>query len=277
VDHTSLRGLLDSLRRRYSTRRHARRDPVSLLYGLDASEVEVGGMIVAFLAYGRLAQIMRSARQCLERLEGAPREFILSRPEHQLREACRGFRHRVVAESNMFSLLMAMRAVLLEYGSIQAGFLAQDSMDSRTVLPGLRGLAQVLLCRGGDAGHLVADPAKGSACKRWHLYLRWMVRHDDVDPGGWNCVAPSRLVVPLDTHMWRVCRGLGLTRRRTVGLHSALEITKALSRLAPDDPVKYDFPLMHASAAEDAELLSFLERHCGTYGSEEHGNRCRYP
>lgn len=91
--------------------------------------------------------------------------------------------------------------------------------------------------------NLLPRPSRGSACKRLFLYLRWMVRKDSVDPGGWTRVSPSRLVVPLDTHMGSACRRLGLVIRKTDDLKAALEATESFRRLRPDDPVRYDFAL----------------------------------
>jgi uncharacterized protein (TIGR02757 family) len=90
-------------------------------------------------------------------------------------------------------------------------------------------------------------PSGGSACKRINLFLRWMVRKDAVDPGGWTGVHPRQLIVPLDTHTIRAGRCLRLTRRVTPGWKMAADITDALRRLDPDDPVRYDFALCHLS------------------------------
>jgi uncharacterized protein (TIGR02757 family) len=90
-----------------------------------------------------------------------------------------------------------------------------------------------------------ARPSTGSACKRINLFLRWMVRRDAIDPGGWTAIPARQLVVPLDTHTIRTGRCLRLTRRTTPGWKMAVEITNALRNLDPDDPVRYDFALCH--------------------------------
>ena len=95
--------------------------------------------------------------------------------------------------------------------------------------------------------YFFARPSTGSACKRLNLFLRWMVRQDGVDPGGWSAVPRRQLVVPLDTHTIRVGRCLRLTRRTTPGWKMAVDITQALRALDPDDPVRYDFSLCHLS------------------------------
>lgn len=106
--------------------------------------------------------------------------------------------------------------------------------------------------------YLLPDPAQGSACKRLHLYLRWMVRNDAVDPGCWRHVAPNVLVVPLDTHMHRIARALGLTRRKQADARAAAEITAAFRTIAPTDPVRYDFALTRLGIRRDTALSDFL-------------------
>ena len=157
--------------------------------------------------------------------------------------------------------LWALKDVLASYGSLRRCFVAHDDPAAPTILPGLRGLAGELRRSGRAPTHLIADPCGAGACKRWHLFLRWMVRRDAVDPGGWDEVCPSRLIVPLDAHTWRLWRALGLTARRTCGLNAALEVTERLKRPWPDDPVRHDFSLMHASVRKDPGLAAYLASH----------------
>ncbi|MFC1474950.1 TIGR02757 family protein, partial [bacterium] len=100
------------------------------------------------------------------------------------------------------------------------------------------------IMRGGNRScYLTPAPRRGSACKRMNLFLRWMVRRDDVDPGPWTDVPASKLVVPLDTHMHRISSGMGLTSRKQADLKTAIEITDAFRAISPEDPVRYDFAL----------------------------------
>ena len=96
-------------------------------------------------------------------------------------------------------------------------------------------------------------PEKGSACKRLNLFLRWMVRKDAVDPGGWDDIPRSMLIIPLDTHMFRVGKTLGLTSRNQAGLMAALDISAGFKQWSPDDPVKYDFALTRFGIRNDLE------------------------
>jgi uncharacterized protein (TIGR02757 family) len=88
-------------------------------------------------------------------------------------------------------------------------------------------------------------PSAGSACKRLNLFLRWMARRDEVDLGAWRSIPPSKLIVPLDTHVIRLGRCLRLTRYTSPGWKMAAEITASLRAIDPVDPVRFDFSLCH--------------------------------
>jgi len=131
------------------------------------------------------------------------------------------------------------------------------------LLPALgRFVDELCSAAGGLDDHLLPRPERGSACKRLNLWLRWMVRRDAVDPGGWTGVSPAQLVVPLDVHMHRICRALGLTRREAADLRTAVEITDAFRSFAPDDPVRYDFALTRLGIrpGPEADLEAFLAK-----------------
>ena len=113
---------------------------------------------------------------------------------------------------------------------------------------------------GGSLPFLLPFPEKGSACKRLNLFLRWMVRKDRVDPGGWDGVPASKLIVPLDTHMYGITRGLGFTERKSADLRTAIEATAAFRKIAPRDPVRYDFALTRPGIRRDPEAGALLRR-----------------
>jgi uncharacterized protein (TIGR02757 family) len=216
-------------------------DPLMFLHRYPAVEDrEIAGLIAATLAFGRVKQICASVERALAIMSPSPRAFLEASAPARVDRAFAGFRHRYVTGGHLAALLTGIRGLLAVHGSLDKAFAAGLKAGDATVLPALTLFTERLNCPGNP---LVSSPAKGSACKRLHLYLRWMVRHDDVDPGGWTHVSPRQLVIPLDTHMARLSRQLRFTRRRSPGAAMALDVTAWFRRRLPDDPVKFDFTL----------------------------------
>jgi uncharacterized protein (TIGR02757 family) len=158
-------------------------------------------------------------------------------------------------------VLFAVKLVIQRHGSLRACFEKGFSESHTTVLPAAASFVKELCSAfGGRPRSLLASPEAGSACKRLNLFLRWMVRQDAVDPGGWSRVAARQLVVPLDVHMHRIGLALGLTRRPQADLKAALETTAGYRTVSPEDPVRYDVALARLGMAGGPELDAFLER-----------------
>jgi uncharacterized protein (TIGR02757 family) len=243
---------LASLYRKYNRREFVHPDPLELVYDYPSPEdQEIAGLLCACLAYGRVAQILASVSRVLGLLRdgpapGSPHAFLGQVTDRSLRERFRTFTHRFTTGSEVAALLIGVKRTIAQHGSLEALFTAGVKRTHETVLPSLELFVERLRASAGGPGacpSLLSSPVDGSACKRLNLYLRWMVRRDRVDPGPWRAVPRSKLVVPLDTHMFRIARALGLTRRRQANLATAVEITKAFARHCPRDPVRYDFCL----------------------------------
>jgi uncharacterized protein (TIGR02757 family) len=248
----NLKTELASLYKRYNRREFVHPDPLEMVYRYAAAEdQEIAGLISASLAYGRVSQILVSVAKVLDMMEsGSPRrsphEFLGSTTDREIRSSFRRFTHRFTTGPEMAALLIAIKRTIAEHGSLEATFAIGLKRDDETVLPGLSLFVDQLrrAVGGQDAcPSLLSSPADGSACKRLNLYLRWMVRKDSVDPGPWGKIPRTKLVVPLDTHMFRISRALGLTSRRQANLRTAVEITQSFARHSPRDPVRYDFCL----------------------------------
>ena len=253
-----LRRLAAPLDRLYRTFDHVESaiDPVHLVRRYPASEDrEVAGFCTAGLAFGRVAAVLESVEAVLAVLGPRPAAFVRRFDPARDADALRPFVHRWIRGVDVAALLWILRHVLAASGSIERFFLEGDDPSAPDVEPGLerfatRALAVDLAPVYGVGGRrrvawFFPRPSGGSACKRLNLFLRWMVRRDAVDLGAWSGLAPSRLVVPLDTHVIRVGRCLRLTRYRSPGWAMAREITESLRRLDPADPVRFDFSLCH--------------------------------
>jgi uncharacterized protein (TIGR02757 family) len=260
VAHSVDTQALERLYAHYNRRKFVHPDPLEFLYRYDdVRDREVAGLVASSLAYGRVGQILKSVAKVLDRMSGRPATFLERASATRLRRTFAGFTHRFTSGEDVARLLCGVKRVMKRCGSLEACFAAGMTDADETVQPALGSFVGELAEGAGTRpASLLPDPAKGSACKRLHLFLRWMVRRDAVDPGGWEHVAPSKLVVPLDTHMFRLCRGFEFTRRRQADARTALEVTARFRELAPDDPVRYDFALTRLGIRNDADADAFL-------------------
>jgi len=222
----------------------------------DPADAEIVAFCAAGLAFGRVAGILASIDGLAAVMGPSPAAYV--RHFDPSREAPRlsHLGHRWTRAQDLVGLCWILNRMMAESGSIEQFFADGDDPSSPDIGPGLDRFCERaraidlrpaygrVPARPGVHGFF-ARPSAGSACKRLNLFLRWMVRRDALDLGVWTRVSPSRLVVPLDVHVIRVARCLGLTDRATPGWRMASEITAALGRLDPGDPVKYDFALCH--------------------------------
>jgi uncharacterized protein (TIGR02757 family) len=226
-----------------------KRDPLAIVRRYpDAADREVAALICSTLAFGSVDLIMRACEAALAPLGDHPASALARMTDGGIEDAYSGYRYRYVYPKDLAALVLGAKRGREERGSLEGLFLAGDE-GGPDIVPALGAFARALARLGaGRSGpirpNLLPDPARGSACKRLFLFLRWLVREDEVDPGGWPRVDRSRLVVPLDLHMTRVCSDrLGFIKSRAATLRAALEATAAFRLYSPDDPVKYDFAL----------------------------------
>ncbi len=236
---------LEALYRKYNRREYVHPDPLEFLYRYpDLRDREIAGMAAAALAYGRVQQIIKSVAAVLVPMGASPFRFVMESGDAGIHSVLNGFVHRFATGEGMARLLIGIRGMVEQYGTLKDAFRMQMPPEHGNILPALKGFCrQVTGASGGDLGHLLPLPERGSACKRMNLFLRWMVRNDDVDPGGWDDIPASALIIPLDIHMHRVGQALGFTKRKQADMQTALEITEGFRQVAPEDPVRYDFVL----------------------------------
>lgn len=232
------------------------RDPVELVHRYERpDDRELVAMLASAVAYGRVDLFKPRLAKLLEALGPAPAAFARAATPRQVLEAVAGFSYRMTGPGEIGALLYATGRLQREHGSV--GRLAELELgrtgDWREALAKVVGelwafdLKPFVGQRGPTRrlAHLVASPAGASACKRLNLFARWMVRGPDgVDLAQWR-VPTSVLVMPLDTHVHRISRFVGLTRRRDLSWRTAEEITARLRHLDPVDPVRFDFALSH--------------------------------
>jgi uncharacterized protein (TIGR02757 family) len=266
--------VLDSLLEKYTKKDYLKSDPVQFLhrYG-DERDIEVCGFICSAFAFGRVEKINAVIRDILRVMGRSPYRFVKDFDAVRSGAKFRGFRYRFVKEGDLLLFLSYVRGILEEAGSIEDFYLkgsgrgkgarnALESFVTRALETPRRKGIPAPGERSGGARFLLPDPAAGSACKRLNLFLRWMVRSDEIDRGLWKGVSPSELVIPLDTHVARVSRRIGLTRLKSPGWAMAESITAALREFDSDDPVKYDFALTRPGIIHGCRAGTALCRRC---------------
>ncbi len=175
---------------------------------------------------------------------GSPLRYVRTTSRPKMKRHFRNFKHRFTTGDEVADLLFGIERAVEKHGSLGNCFARGIDRRDKTVKSALGHFATELTAPVGNMKtSLIPDPKKGSACKRLNLMLRWMVRRDDVDPGGWDQIDKSMLIVPLDIHMHRIAIEHGLTRRKNANMRTALEVTDAFARYSAEDPVRYDFAL----------------------------------
>lgn len=235
-------------------------DPVSVVRSYSGiMDREVAGVIASSLAYGRASQIVKSVEVVLEPMGDHPAVFIKEASPQEIMCLCKGFRHRFTDSRDLYELLISLREVIMGHGSVEAVFAHGMGKDTGGAIGGLSSLSKALRKYSGSRKNtLLPDFSLGSACKRYHLFLKWMVRNDGIDPGGWSCITPAQLMIPLDTHMHRICLELGFVRRKTADMEAVIEATESFRLIAPGDPAKYDFTLTRFGIRHDLDIKDLL-------------------
>ncbi len=242
--------LLDSLYTKYNIKESSK-DPVWNLNVLPSdSDIEIAAFIISCYSYGNVTQINSFVSKVFEFAGYGLHDFV-----RKFGKTGRGsaekvnFAYRFNTTMDFILLLEAIKRTVREYGSLKNLFLEGYDRSHSNIIPALEKFTKYL--RGSVTGsktfgYLVPDASDGSACKRLNLFLRWMVRKDNVDYGLWSGeIDKSKLLMPVDIHVYRQSQKLKLVKRKTCDLKYAVELTEKLKEFDPDDPVKYDFALCH--------------------------------
>ncbi len=259
-NRTAIKNVLEKLYKKYNHRDLIKPDPLQFVYQYDKpSDREIIAFLSAALAYGRVEQIQKSLTNLLEHMGDSPYEFVRDFGKTEQKKL-RGFKHRFNTGQDISDLLMCFKKVLNRHSSIEEFFVQGFNPGERNIISGLSQFCNSLLKMYGSKHngqtsrglkYLLVNPSDGSACKRLNLFLRWMVRDDDVDTGLWKSVDKAKLIVPIDVHMGRLCKILGFHNKNTVSLSTAIQITECFAEIEPTDPVKYDFALSRIGIVEN--------------------------
>ncbi len=252
-----LKDILDKFYREYDFKERVLHDPIEFPHQYkNPEDIEVSGFIASCLAYGRVELFKPVIKKILWDMGKSPYDFLLSFDVRKQRNLFSGIKYRFNENDDIVCLLHILNVLLKRYGSIEDAFKQSYKKEDPDIGNGLAGLIDHTLNVDTSKVYwknihplgllqLFPSPSKGSACKRANLFLRWMVRDRDIDFGIWKGIPKNKLIIPLDTHIAKISRCLGFTRRTSSDWKMAVEITEALKMFDPEDPLKYDFALCH--------------------------------
>ena len=240
-----LKAFLDEKVQQYNHPSFIEKDPISVPHAFTVKQdIEIAGFFAATIAWGNRKNIMINATKLMECMDYAPYDFIINHTKADL-DVFNGFVHRTFQETDVKYFAQRLQQIYKEFESLEKVFIPnENAVHMHDVLVDFHKLFFAIPHPKRTVKH-VANPAKKSAAKRMHMFLRWMVRNDTagVDLGIWENISPRFLSCPLDVHSGNVARALGLLKRKQNDLAAVQELDVILRTLDPNDPVKYDFAL----------------------------------
>lgn len=248
ITHNNISKLLETLYHKYNSV-NSSVDPIWNLRNVKSNlDKEILAFIISCYSYGNITQINKFIKNVLNFTGPKISDFITSFKGYQSIDKY-NFVYRFNTNKDFFDLIFAISDVLKNYGSLKSLFLKHYKVDDVNVINALDSFTSEIRSikkYNISFDYLLPDLARKSACKRLFLFLRWMVRKDNVDLGLWkNDIHTSKLIIPVDTHIYKISRKYGLITRKSLDLKFAVELTEKLKEFDPDDPVKFDFSLCH--------------------------------
>ena len=248
-----LKAFLDRKVEEYNQPSFIPHDPISIPHHFTLlQDKEIAGFFAAIFAWGNRRIIINKTTELMQLMDNAPYQFILQHTDNDLKRLL-SFKHRTFNTTDLLYCIHFFQHHYTSYTSLEQAFFTDKNVDSvEAALNHFHHYFFSLPDAPERTKKHIAAPFKKSTCKRLNMYLRWMVRRDDkgVDFGIWNHVSPAALICPIDVHVARVARKLGLIQRTLTDWQTALELTDQLKQMNPGDPAQYDFALFGLGVAE---------------------------
>ena len=232
------------------------KDPISIPHLFsEKQDIEIMGFFASIFAWGQRATIINKCKELIDRMNGSPYNFIVAHNDYDLKNLL-GFKHRTFNDTDLLYCIDLMKRHYTKFDSLESAFFPKESMN---VEEGLINFHNYFFSHPDAPKRTqkhISTPSRKSACKRLNMFLRWMVRSDNngVDFGIWKQIKPRDLICPLDLHVERTAKKVGLLSREKPDWQAAIELTQKLRELDPNDPVKYDFALFGISIEEKCDI-----------------------
>ncbi len=248
INQDYITDLLSQKAQQYNRPDFVKDDPIQIPKRFSKlQDIEIAGLMAAVLAWGQRKTIIRKTQELMRLMDNAPHDFVLNHQTQDLKRFL-DFKHRTFQTTDLLYFIEFFKQFYHENNSLESLFSAKMKPQDSNVGKGLIHFHDQFFSLPDSPARTrkhIATPTRKSACKRLNMYLRWLVRNDDqnVDFGLWKSLKMSQLVCPLDVHVERVSRHLGLLTRPQTDWQAAIELTENLKKIDPNDPVRFDFAL----------------------------------
>lgn len=245
-----LKSFLDEKSDLYNNPNFIESDPIQIPHSFSAKEdVEISAFLAATIAWGNRKSVIGNAKKMMDLMGNSPFDFIMSASENDLQKLD-GFVHRTFNSEDLKTFVRGLRHIYHNHGGMENVF-TQNARDLQKGISGFKKLFFEIPHQNRTQKH-ISDPLQGSAAKRIHMMLRWLVREDNkgVDLGIWKGISPGALSCPLDVHSGNIARKLGILTRTQNDAKALSELDLKLREFDGNDPVKYDFALFGLGAFE---------------------------
>ncbi len=253
MNSTELKEFLDFKVKQYNTSAFIDNDPILIPHMFSKKEdIEISGFLTALISWGNRKAIQKAAVKLMELMDNAPYDFITQAQDHEIK-SIENFYYRTFQISDLHFYLLSLQNIYINHKGLENVFQSGYNLNHFVfeAIEYARGIFFEISHLQRNKKHF-SSPASGSAAKRINMFLRWMCRLDkiQVDFGIWKHISQSDLICPLDVHSGHTARKLNLLKRKQNDRKAAEELTANLRKLAPEDPVKYDFALFGLSIFE---------------------------
>lgn len=260
INITLNKSFLEDIYLKYNNRKYLFSDPVYFVHQYKEKEdMEISAFISSSLAYGNIGQIKKSLTYIFSKMGKSPYFFLMSSPENKIKNIFKNFKHRFTDGNELSDFLIKIKKAYKIYGSLENLFLKNYDLNAPHIYFSIYSFINSF-SKNTRPKTLLPSPQKQSAFKRFNLFLRWMVRKDNIDIGIWRKIKASQLIIPLDTHMHKIAKEFKLTKRNDTSIKTAIEITNAFKKINPQDPLKYDFALTRTKILKNDRIFNLLKK-----------------
>ena len=256
----NLKHFLDNKAKEYNQHSFIKDDPISIPYLFTKKEdIEIAGFFAAIFSWGNRTAIIKKSKELMSLMDMQPHAFCLHHSDQDLKNLM-SFKHRTFNTTDLLYFVSLFKYHYSNEASLESAF-SRHGNSMEEMLEGFHQYFFSLDDAPSRTRKHVSSPVRGSSCKRLNMFLRWMVRKDKngVDFGIWNSINPSQLICPLDLHVSRVAKRLGILQRKQSDWKAATELTAYLRTLDKKDPVRYDFALFGLGVMEKFHSSSSSE------------------